>query len=133
MKKKNKAVTGRTERQGIERKAANLPVHEFIGLEVEVIYSGLKQNRVKGVIVDETKSTLLLDCDGKAIRIPKQGAKIRIAMEGAIWEMELAKVLYRPHERPKKVKNPERIMKKVIEYGGNGYEQGSGTDTENCN
>src|SRR3989337_2993766 len=61
----------------------NLRKHELIGLRVEIVRSedpGLLG--VAGVVVDETRNTLLIDAAGRGKRAPTQGSRFRFDVPG---------------------------------------------------
>lgn len=87
------------------RTARNLPLHEFIGLGVEVVCSSCKRMvGTKGKIVDETKNTFLIEGDdGKERRVPKRTCTFRFRIGGKVVDVKGSRICYRPEERPKKV------------------------------
>ncbi len=80
----------------------NVHKHELIGLPAEVIssthhgYVGMK-----GLIVDETKNTLVLEVDDAEKVIPKKGTKFRLSTPNEI-DVNGSTLLYRPQDRIKK-------------------------------
>jgi ribonuclease P protein subunit POP4 len=61
----------------------NLTLHEFIGLDVEIIQSSNAQLvGMKGKIVDETKSIFVLNSENEIKKFPKKNA---------IWRFSLGK------------------------------------------
>jgi len=61
----------------------NLTLHEFIGLDVEIIQSSnTQQVGMKGRIVDETKSVFVLSSENEIKKLPK---------ENAVWRFSLGK------------------------------------------
>ncbi|MGQ0795881.1 MAG: ribonuclease P protein component 1 [Nitrosopumilaceae archaeon] len=55
--------------------AENLALHEFIGLDVEIIHSSnAQQMGMKGRIVDETKFVLVLSSENEIKKLPKENA-----------------------------------------------------------
>ena len=90
----------------VESNMAGIEVHEMIGLEVEVSsashsgYIGMA-----GLVVDETKNTIVIDVQGKEKVVPKasnefiftlrDGRKERVAGNG---------ICQRPQDRIKKLK-----------------------------
>jgi ribonuclease P protein subunit POP4 len=84
----------------------NLLYSTFIGLPVEIVNS--TQRRligVKGTIVDETKNLIVIEIqEGKEIKIQKTSSIFRMTCEdGQKVDVEGREILFRPHERPKKV------------------------------
>ncbi|MCK4444011.1 MAG: ribonuclease P protein component 1 [Thermoplasmata archaeon] len=80
----------------------NIHKHELIGLPAEVVsashngYVGMK-----GLIVDETKNTLVLEVDNVEKVIPKQGTRFRFSTPEDI-EVNGSTLLFRPQDRIKK-------------------------------
>lgn len=86
------------------RKLENLPRHELIGLELEVVESENKaEEGIKGKVVDERKSVLKVECEGDEKTLRKKGRvfgfKLPSNEEGKI-EGEVLEG--RPEERIKK-------------------------------
>ena len=82
----------------------NLRKHELIGLRVEIVRSedpGLLG--VAGVVVDETRNTLLIDAAGREKRIAKQGSRFRFDVPGGA-EVEGDEIRFRPEDRIKKAR-----------------------------
>jgi ribonuclease P protein subunit POP4 len=71
---------------------------ELIGLFVKVVSStNPEQKGIKGKIVDETKSTILIELDGKKRRIMKSNVELEI--EGNL--VQGTKLVARPEDRIK--------------------------------
>src|SRR4030095_6793377 len=87
----------------IDRK--NLLFSTFIGLEAEIVNSSQRQLiGLKGTIVDETKNLLVIEKEGRELKIPKTSSTFRFTLEnGEKMDVEGKAVAFRPHERPKKV------------------------------
>jgi len=117
LKRRNKRAADRTEQFVLERSSSNYAVHEFIGMEVEVVSPALKQGKVCGRIIEETKNMLLLDSNGQAVYVQKNGAVMLFSDQGYRWEIKLEDVAYRPYERPKKIKNARKVVSKVVDDG----------------
>lgn len=78
--------------------------HELIGLEVEVKNSTHKGYiGMKGVVVDETRNTLIVEIEGKEKMILKKGTRFKFNVEGSV-EIEGREILYRPEDRIKKAR-----------------------------
>ena len=85
---------------GITRE--NLLMHELIGLEAEVVESSDKSRMCRGKIIDETKNTLTMECDGeKEKKIPKKEVVIEFNLNGEKIKVDGKKIVARPHERTK--------------------------------
>ncbi len=80
----------------------NIHKHELIGLPAEIVsashngYVGMK-----GLIVDETKNTLVLEVDNVEKVIPKKGTRFRLSTPEDI-EVNGSNLLFRPQDRIKK-------------------------------
>jgi len=78
--------------------------HELVGLEVEVKNSTHKGYiGMKGVVVDETKNTFIVEIEGKEKMIPKKGTRFKFDVKGVV-EVEGKDILYRPEDRIKKAR-----------------------------
>ncbi|MFQ6106705.1 MAG: ribonuclease P protein component 1 [Thermoplasmata archaeon] len=78
--------------------------HELIGLEVEVL-SSPDRNLIgfKGIVVDETKNTLVIEVQNVEKRIQKRGTKFRFNVDNGV-EMDGARLLHRPEDRTKRAR-----------------------------
>jgi len=97
--------------KGYEITAKNLLAHELCGLEVKVIESADPQRKsVKGIVVDETQNTLVLDVGGAEKVMPKKecvfefclgkdakGKEDKVVVKGN-------DILKRPEDRAKEMK-----------------------------
>lgn len=83
----------------------NLLFSTFIGLDAEIIRSTQRAlNGLKGEVVDETKNLVVIEKDGRAIKVTKVSSVFRFTLDnGERVEVEGKKIAFRPHERPKKV------------------------------
>ncbi len=85
----------------------NLALHELIGLRAKVATSlSLPYRGLQGVVVDETKNTLVfLSKDGKEKSVPKRGCIFCFHLPGGKMAMlDGDCIAYRPYDRPKKVR-----------------------------
>lgn len=85
----------------------NLAIHELIGLQVRVAESlSLPHRGLSGVVVDETKNTLVVCTKAGAEKaVPKKGCTFEFCLPGGEKAMlDGGKIAYRPFDRPKKVK-----------------------------
>jgi ribonuclease P protein subunit POP4 len=84
----------------------NLPMHELIGLKVRVAKSvSLPHKGIEGVVVDETKNTLVVLSKGKEKVVPKKGSTFKFTLpSGAKAEIVGDRINFRPFDRVKKVK-----------------------------
>ncbi len=82
----------------------NLRKHELIGLEVAVLRStDPSLVGVRGLVVDETRNTLVVEAGGREKRVPKEGARFRFEAQGGV-EVEGEEILFRPEDRVKKAR-----------------------------
>ena len=86
--------------------AENLRLHELIGLYAKVAESSsLPHKGLKGLVVDETKNTLVFLVGKEEKIVPKKGrvflftlpSKEKVRLEGG-------KIAFRPYDRPKKLR-----------------------------
>ncbi len=86
------------------RRLENLPRHELIGLEVEVLESENKvEEGIKGKIVDERKSVLKVECKGEEKTVRKKGRVFRFKLpSGEECKVKGSILKGRPEERIKK-------------------------------
>ncbi|MCW4049262.1 MAG: ribonuclease P protein subunit [Candidatus Bathyarchaeota archaeon] len=83
-------------------KASNILNHELIGLKVEVLHDSNPSNqKIKGVIIDETMKTLVIKQD-RAKRIAKRNAVFKLNLDGAAVKVEGRALMGRPEDRVKK-------------------------------
>lgn len=83
----------------------NLPYHNLVGLEVEVLeYPDARLRGLKGVVVDETKNTLLIDTGKKKVRIMKDGILLFKLPSGVKVRVYGERIRGRPWDRLKKFK-----------------------------
>lgn len=84
------------------RTSKNIYKHELIGLPAEILsathpgYVGMK-----GLIVDETKNTIVLEINNAQKVIPKKGTRFRLSAHEDI-EVNGSRLLFRPEDRTKK-------------------------------
>ncbi len=79
--------------------------HELIGRGVRVLLSpsrGLAG--VAGTVVDETKNTLVVQCANGEKIVPKAGCMFEFDFGGKRVRIAGDGILFRPEDRPKKVK-----------------------------
>ena len=82
----------------------NLRKHELIGLQVEVVAAtDPSQEHVRGLVVDETRNTLVIEVRGEEKRIPKPGSRFRFDVQGGT-ELDGEEILFRPEDRVKKAR-----------------------------
>ena len=85
------------------RSAANLTKHEIIGLGVRIDSStDPTLSGRKGVIVDESRDMLVIESDGREIRVAKE--TVTLAFDEYGFMIDGRKIRYRPEDRIKKVR-----------------------------
>ena len=79
--------------------------HELISLRITVTRSSNPSHEgINGVVVDETKNTLVIADGSKKRRIPKEGATYVFTMpDGTFIEVEGRRLLGRPVDRTGKI------------------------------
>ncbi len=83
--------------------ARNILLHELIGLETKVINDSNPSNRgVSGIVIDETRKTLVLRANGKTARIAKKNATFTFNLPEGGFEVEGAVLVGRPEDRVKR-------------------------------
>ena len=88
----------------VKRSVRNLALHELIGLRVRVVDSANKNYVGKeGIVVDETKNTIVIEEKGKEKVIVKKGSVFEFEVEDGTVRINGSKITYRPHERTKKL------------------------------
>lgn len=82
----------------------NIVLNELIGLRARVVRcSDKKQEGLEGIIIDETKNTLLLRTDGGVKRLVKASSAFRFYVEGKeSFLVDGREISFRPHERIEK-------------------------------
>ena len=82
----------------------NLRKHELIGLQVEVVAAtDPSQAHLRGLVVDETRNTLVVEVLGAEKRIPKHGSRFRFEVQGGM-ELDGEEIQFRPEDRVKKAR-----------------------------
>ena len=83
----------------------NLPIHELIGLEVEVVRcTDRKMAGTRGVVVDETANTLVLKGAGREFVVPKKACAFRFTLpSGEKADVDGGLIALNPVERPKRL------------------------------
>jgi len=87
--------------------AQNLGLHELIGLHAKVAESqSLPHKGLSGLVIDETKNTLVLRAKGGEEKVvPKKGCIFLFTLPGKEKvKLDGSKIAFRPHDRPKKLK-----------------------------
>jgi len=91
--------------------AGNLLVHEFIGLNAEIIRcTDAKQQGAKGTIIDETKNTIVIETREGEKKFVKKNCVFRFSLpSGGTADVEGELIALDPAERPKKLAKHCRI------------------------
>ncbi len=79
----------------------NLYRHELIGLNVIVRNVKISSKLIKGIIMDETKNTFLINTEDKEIEIIKSKSNFRFKFNGSFTEIEGISLVGRPEDRVK--------------------------------
>lgn len=79
--------------------------HELIGLKVDVIRSSnMLHSKIKGIVLDESKNTLVIADNSKKKRLPKEGVRYRFTTSDEMFiEIEGSQILNRPADRISKI------------------------------
>lgn len=86
-------------------KAKDLLKIEFIGLKIEVMNSkNHSLNGLKGVVVDETKNTLIIETDNGLKSLLKSQIHFGFKINETKYIIDGKKICFRPEERIKKIK-----------------------------
>ena len=82
----------------------NLRKHGLMGLRVEVLEAtDPSQADLEGLVVDETRNTLVLEVRGTEKRVPKHGSRFRFDVQGG-FEVDGEDIRFRPEDRVKKAR-----------------------------
>ena len=75
--------------------------HELIGLRVAIIHSSNQlHTRIKGIVVDESKNTLIISDDSKKKCLPKKGVRYGFTTsDGTFIEIEGGQLVNKPADR----------------------------------
>ncbi len=86
--------------------AQNLMLHELIGLHAKVAESTSRPHKgLSGLVVDETKNTLVLRTGQGEKTVPKKGRVFLFTLPGGKKaRLEGDKIAFRPYDRPKKLR-----------------------------
>ena len=86
--------------------AENLRLHELIGLNAKVAESSsLPHKGIRGVVVDETKNTIVIRAGTEEKIVPKKGRVFLFTLpSGEKVRLDGGKIAYRPYDRPKKLR-----------------------------
>jgi len=87
------------------RDTRNITKHELIGLHVQVMSSPDPTHVGRtGRIFDETRQTLLVSTEQGDKCFPKKDSVFRVFLGEAKADIEGNRIMFRPEDRPKKVK-----------------------------
>jgi ribonuclease P protein subunit POP4 len=86
--------------------AQNLAKHEIIGLRASVASSrSLPHKGLSGLVVDETKNTLVIRVGKEEKIVPKKGRVFLFTLPNRKKaRLEGGKIAFRPYDRPKKLR-----------------------------
>ena len=86
--------------------AQNIGLHELIGLRVRVAESSsLPHKGLAGLVIDETKNTLVIRKGKDEKIVPKKGRVFLFTLpNGEKARLEGDKIAFRPYDRPKKLR-----------------------------
>ncbi len=93
---------GRASKGSLRRRFLHL--HEWIGLPVKVVASTSTFAGIEGVVVDETKNTIVIKTHRSIKRVPKEGSIVAFLVEGGQILLDVGKLRFRPEERLKRAK-----------------------------
>ena len=83
--------------------ADNITRHELIGLEAKISGASNKsQNKIKGLITEETRNTLTINYGKKEMTVSKDGASFIFNLGDTSVEVEGKALIGRPEDRVKK-------------------------------
>lgn len=79
----------------------NLPRHELIGLFATIIAaSNPAMIGIEGVVIDETKSTIVIETARGCKRIPKKGSIFRLRLpDGMVADLDGSAITVQPERR----------------------------------
>ncbi len=81
----------------------NIVLHELIGLKVEVARSRDKSRKgIKGIVVNETKNTLVIDTPSGRRVVPKLASTFKFVYGKSRFIVDGREINFRPHERLEK-------------------------------
>lgn len=81
----------------------NIVLHELIGLKAEVVAcKDPAQKGMRGVVVDETKNTLVLLTKGGARRVGKLISTFKFIADKKVFTVQGEEIAFRPYERIEK-------------------------------
>ena len=78
---------------------------ELIGLEAEIVEAKNKSLiGLKGLIIDETKNTIVIEKDGMAKKVIKSQVTLNITLEDQTFQIDGNILVGRPEDRLKKIR-----------------------------
>ncbi|MEM0379798.1 MAG: ribonuclease P protein subunit [Desulfurococcaceae archaeon] len=83
----------------------NIFFHELIGLDIELIdYPDTKLVGLKGRIIDETRKTIVVETNGRIVRVFKENSILKITIpSGETVLVRGFELMGRPEDRLKKI------------------------------
>ncbi len=81
----------------------NIVLNELIGLKARVLKSlDKKQRGLSGIVIDETKNTLVMETLNGSKRVVKKSSSFRFYFQGAHFDVDGNEIAFRPVERTEK-------------------------------
>ncbi len=81
----------------------NIVLNELIGLKARVLKSlDKKQRGLSGIVIDETKNTLVMDTMKGSKRVVKKSSSFRFYFQDAHFDVDGNEIAFRPVERTEK-------------------------------
>jgi ribonuclease P protein subunit POP4 len=81
----------------------NIVLNELIGLKARVLKSlDKKQRGLSGIVIDETKNTLVMDTLKGSKRVVKKSSSFRFYFQDAHFDVDGNEIAFRPVERTEK-------------------------------
>lgn len=90
----------------IKRNKSNILIHEFIGLQCEIISSlSIFLKGIKGTVIDETLNTLILETEKGRKIIPKKNSKFEFTLPESNEKVTVNgnDIINLPENRPKRM------------------------------
>ena len=86
----------------------NILAHELVGQKA-VVEKSLDQSHVgvEGTIVDETRNTIVMEMDGRELRLQKKGTRLKVLVNGGI-TIDCSDIMFRPEDRIKRCLSKRR-------------------------
>jgi len=83
----------------------DITIHEWIGRTVTMTGASDPQMvGLNGIVIDETRNTITVAGDSGTVSVQKRGSVIDFHEPSGIMTINGDRTLFRPHERPKKIR-----------------------------